>query len=278
MRGLAHIGALEVLKARGYLKAVKEYIGISAGAFVAFAICIGCTLEELHKTVTLLDFGLIRSLSPEDVFRFMDTFGFDTGENIDRLIAAMLRTKGMALTITFGELAKKSAAALRIFATDLNTCCQKEFSARTTPGTEIRAALRASMCIPIYFTPVKIDGHLMVDGGVITNSPFFILSDKERETTLGIAFTDTHKPKGSIEDLPTFLVQIYHSIDYNQLRSLGNAWSKHIAYLPCGDFSVVHFEASAEEKEGLIAMGRKGMEDFLGGCFGRPPPRRFSVV
>jgi predicted acylesterase/phospholipase RssA len=278
MRGLAHIGALEVLEAKGYLKAVKEYVGISAGAFIAFAICIGCTLPELRKTVTLLDFGLIRSLSPEDVFRFMDTFGFDTGENIDRLITAMLRSKGMAPTTTFRELAKRPGPALRMFATELNTCSQKEFSARTTPETEVKSALRASMCIPIYFTPVNIDGRLMVDGGVVTNSPFFVLSDEERETTLAIAFADKHKPKASIPDLPNFLAQIYYSIDYHHLRSLDKAWSKHIVYLPCGDFSMIHFEASAEEKEGLLAMGRKGMEDFLGGRFGRAPPRRFSVV
>jgi len=278
MRGIAHIGALEVLEARGYLKAVKEYIGISAGAFCAFAVCIGCSLEELRKTIVLLNFGLIRSISPEDAFRFLDTFGFDNGENIDRLLTVMLRSKGLGPAATFGELAKRSGPALRIFATDLNTCLQKEFSARTTPGTEIKVALRASMCIPIYFTPVNVDGHLMVDGGVITNFPFVILSDEERETTLGIAFNDAHKPKQTIEDLPSFMVQIYHSIDFYQFRNLDNIWSRNIVYLPCGDFSVINFEATAEEKEGLMALGRKGMEEFLERGFGRRPPRRFSVV
>jgi NTE family protein len=134
------------------------------------------------------------------------------------------------------------------------------------------------MCIPIYFTPVNVDGHLMVDGGVVTNFPFFILSQKERETTLGIAFNGDHKPKAAIEDLPTFMAQIYYSIDYYQMRSLDKNWSRNIVYLPCGRFSMINFEATAEEKETLMAMGRKGMEDFLERGFGRRPPRRFSVV
>ncbi len=45
MRAVAHIGALQVLEARGHLAHVKEYVGVSAGAFLAFCLAIGYTLK-----------------------------------------------------------------------------------------------------------------------------------------------------------------------------------------------------------------------------------------
>jgi NTE family protein len=283
MRGLAHIGALEVLEERGYLRTVKEYIGISAGAFCAFAVCIGCTLTELRTVVALLDFGLMRSLQPEDVFRFTETFGLDSGANMEKLLGALLRTKRLSPTITFRELAAKlpDAPVLRVFATDLNTCMPKEFSAAASPDAAVCHALRASMSIPIYFTPVTdTNGHILVDGGIISQFPFQILSDAEREVTLGIAFSDRHKDLSGapIPTLFTYIAQLYNSIYYNRMRALDVKWSDRIVYLPCGSFSSVHFEATAEEKLELMNAGRRGMEEFLGRRWRRRPPRRFSVV
>ena len=65
IRALAHLGALDVLEKKGYLKNVKEYVGVSAGAFVGFSICIGYTISELRMLCSVFDFGLIRSVDPE---------------------------------------------------------------------------------------------------------------------------------------------------------------------------------------------------------------------
>ena len=135
IRGLAHIGALEVLEENGSLRAVKEYIGISAGALIAFCMCVGATLSELRMMATVLDFGSIRDLEPETMLSFMETFGLDTGSNLEKLARAVLRAKGLSPTLTFEELvaARPTLPRLRIFATDLNTCTIAELSAATSP-------------------------------------------------------------------------------------------------------------------------------------------------
>jgi NTE family protein len=261
IKGLAHVGALEVLAERGFIKQVREYIGISAGAFCAFCICIGCTLSELRLVVTTLDFGLIRHLEPETLFQFPESFGLDDGVNLDRLISAILKTKGYSPELTFGELAaiakRKRLPALRIFATDLNTCLNHEFSAAATPTTAVRLALRATMSIPFYFTPVKdISGHTFVDGGVISNLPFSIFSFEERVT---------------------FLVQLFFSIHYSHLAELSRDWGSNIVFLPCGSFVATNFEATTDQKIALMESGREGMAAFLAAAKGKAPPRRFSV-
>ena len=73
LKGIAHIGALEVLSERGYLKSLREYVGISAGALVAFCLSIGSTLPELRMIITLLDFSLVRDLDPETMICLLYT-------------------------------------------------------------------------------------------------------------------------------------------------------------------------------------------------------------
>ena len=279
MRGLAHIGALEVLQERGLLKAVKEYIGISAGSFCAFAICIGCTLAELRMASALLDFGRMQNINPEDAFKFMESFGFDTGENMEKLLTVLLKAKGRSPTMTFTELDALGGPKLRIFATDLNTCMPKEFSALLTPGAEVRHALRASMSIPIYFTPVKdADGHMLVDGGVITSMPFALLSREDRDTTLNIAFNMDHMSCSEIPSLFSFLSQLYSSIQRYQYVMLEKEWVHKTVYIPCGEFPATQFQATTDEKIALMDSGRRGMEAFLSRIKGSAPPRRFSVA
>lgn len=284
MKGIAHIGALEVLEQAGHLKHVRTYYGISSGAFCAFCIAIGCSLPELSLLVTSLDLGFMRNLDPELMFQFTETFGFDDGSNVEKLLKAILKGKGLDTGLTFEGLsaiaAERGLPALVIYATDLNTCSTIEFSALTTPNTELVLALRASMCIPIYFTPVRdpATGHYYIDGGVITHFPFELLKSEQREETLGFSFSYEHKQTESIESLPEFLKQLYHTFDFQRLLVLKEEWPRHIVNLPCGHFPSIHFEAGPQEKLELIEAGRAGMRSFLAAQKGRAPPRRFSVA
>jgi NTE family protein len=284
IKGFAHIGALEVLEERGYLKAVREYIGISAGALCAMCLSIGCSLSEMRMIVQLLDFGLLRDLDPETILTFPESFGLDTGENLTKLVVAILRAKKLPPAITFGELAeKKLGPALRIFVTNLNTCRAQEFSAAASPDAEVRFALTASMCIPIYFKPVQHPrtGHYLVDGGVICHSPLKFLNPEEQEHTLSITFDDSHKPKEEIQSLFMFLGQLYYTLDYQYNEELVAGRHYNTIFIDCGAFRSLHFEAEAEEKTRIMDQGRLATEKFLRRCelvHPKPPVRRFSAT
>jgi NTE family protein len=281
IKGLAHIGALEVLQERGLLRAVREYIGISAGALCAFALCVGCTLSELRMVVELLEFGNLRTLEPETVFDFPETYGIDTGENLVRLVAAILRAKHLPVDITFAGLraARPALPALRMYATDLNTCRAAELSMAATPDMELRLALKASMAIPIYFQPVRDPGtgHVLVDGGVVCHSPLKFLTAEEIGVTLSLTFSDEHKPKEDIQTLGGFLKQLYFALDFQYNEELVGQHRDRVIVLRCGAFNALNFEMTQEEKVGLLAAGREGVLRFLEGVGGRRPARRYSV-
>jgi len=280
LKGIAHIGALEVLSERGYLKSLREYVGISAGDLVAFCLSIGSTLPELRMIITLLDFSLLRDLDPETMMNFPETFGLDTGANLEKLLKSILRARRLSPTLTFAELAKLGLGPnLRVMAMDLNTCEQQEFSAVHTPEFEIVLAVRASMSLPIYFSPVvhPVTKHYLADGGIHFSSPFRFLTDEERKSTLSIAFNDTHKLTQEIKSIQEFLYQVYYSLDYQTAKDIKNAWSDMILYIDCGKVSMMNFEATQEEKMAIIDLGRKSAEEYLKKPPGRKAVRRFSL-
>jgi NTE family protein len=280
LKGLAHIGALEALHARGLLKGVREYIGISAGALIAFMMCIGCTLTEIRASAVRVNLGVVRDLSPETLFSFPDTYGLDSGENLKRLVVAILRAKGLSPDITFGELAAmRRGPRLRLFVTNLNKCCPEELNETVRPTFPICLAVLASMSIPVYFRPVEdpVSGHLYVDGGMVTHNPFRLLSHDERETTLAIAFGDAHKPTETISSLPQFLIQMYHSVEYHYIREIEEHWRDRILPLQIGNFNALNFEVGENDKQILIDKGRAEAERWLAAPPVKRPARRFSV-
>ena len=279
LKGIGHIGALEVLSERGYLKSLREYVGISAGALVAFCLCIGASLPELRMVISLLDFGLIRDLDPETMLNFPDTFGLDTGANLEKLLKTILRSRRLNPEMTFKELdALKLGPKLRVIAMNLNTCAVQDFNVDTTPAIQIALAVRASMSIHIYFSPVyePTSGHYFSDGGIYFPSPFKFITDSERIHTLSLAFSNTHKPRQDIKNIQEFLFQLYYSLDYETEKDLQKAWGHSIMYIDCKGANVMNFEATQEEKTVLMELGRESAENFLR-TPGRKPMRRFSL-
>ena len=280
VKGFAHIGAIEVLTERGLLKAVKEYLGISAGALCAMCICVGLSLPDIRQIVAKLDFGLIQDINPETALNFPDTFGMDSGANIAKLIGAILKAKGLSPSITFKELAdKKIGPNLRVFATNMNRCMAQEFSAAASPDSEIRFAVQASMSIPIYFTPLKDprSGDLFLDGGIMCPSPLHYLTYEEQIHTLAIAFADNHKPRAVIGSLSEFIFQLYYSIDYESSLELKRKWKGNTIVIDCGHITGIEFELDMESKIKIIDAGRCAAAAFIK-TPGQRPVRRFSVV
>jgi predicted acylesterase/phospholipase RssA len=285
IRALAHLGALDVLEKKGLLKNVKEYVGVSAGAFVGFSICIGYTINELRVLCSVFDFGLIRSLDPEAALAFPTTFGFDTGENLLKLLHSLLRIKKIPLSMTFGEWKQlhPEGPFLRCFATDLYKTQPREFSYEKTPTVSFVDALRASMSLPGYFTPVKdsITGNLLVDGGILHNFPLAFLPYSERQDALGLSFSYNHTNVEEIPDLLTFFSQIFACYYIPRTYSLHQQNPQNCIVIPCGHIQAWNFEATQEERETIMDLGKVATEEFLQAHatfqVHTKPTRRFSV-
>ena len=148
-RGLAHIGVIEAIEARGLR--IAAIAGSSMGALVGGIYASG-------RLPAYREWAL--ELTRTDVFRLLD-FGIGrpglfTG---DRLMGELQEIVGQhrieSLPIPFTAVA-----------TDLRA--QREVW--LTRGS-LFDAIRASMAIPLVFTPVKLGGRELVDGGLLNPVP-----------------------------------------------------------------------------------------------------------
>lgn len=148
-RGLAHIGVIEVLRERGYR--VVAIAGSSMGALVG----------GIHATGRLDDYkAWVCALQKLDVLRLVDwtlsPSGFIRGE---RIIATLRDLVGDAQI-------EQLPVSYTAVATDIDL--EREVWLSRGPLFD---AIRASIAIPSLFTPVRRDGHTLVDGGLLNPLP-----------------------------------------------------------------------------------------------------------
>jgi NTE family protein len=148
-RGLAHIGVLRALEEAGIT--VDVIAGTSIGALIG-AVAAAGRLDSLAATFRALDWP--RMLSFFDVV--LPKSGLIDGARI----AAMVREHVPSATI---EALSRPYAAV---ATDLAT--GEEVAIRQGDVIE---AVRASISVPGIFTPVRRNGRILVDGGLVNPVP-----------------------------------------------------------------------------------------------------------
>lgn len=261
MRAVAHIGALRVLENNGILSQVVEYVGVSAGAFLAFCLSIGYTLKELQHIVSSFDFQLIRNITPESMMEFPESFGIDNGEKLLTLLHSVMRIKNIPLDLKFKDIPK----SFRCFATDLYRCKVREFSKEKTPDIQVTVALRASMCLPAYFVPIEDPetGHLLVDGGVLHNYPMEFLTSDERAQSLGLCFSYDHTSVESIPDIGSFFYQIFACYYMPRSRNAQVRFKDQTVLIPCGHVPAWDFEARVEDRLSMMRLGEKAAQEYI---------------
>ena len=280
VRCIAHVGVFKALHEANLLNCVKEVIGISAGALFALMYCCGYSLEQIEQLALRFDFTLLRSIDPETAFDFPVTLGLDSGEGLDRLLSSLLIRKGMKEDITFAEMAAVQPNRLRCFATEIQTARVKEFSLAKTPTVSVKFAVRASMSLPILYTPMKDpqSGNLLMDGGILHNLPLAFLPQDEIAETLAVLFT----VRGGDENLQTdidilkFFKHIYDSITVMRNKYYLERFPKQVLCVPVKEVSVTDFAPTIDMRKRLIEIALVSARRFLRTA-GTKPIRRYSV-
>jgi predicted acylesterase/phospholipase RssA len=278
-RVIAYLGAIQVLEEKGLLKHVKEFCGVSAGGLTALMLALGYSIKVLERFSFEYDFSELRSLEPEAMFEITETFGLDTGENVQKLIHKILKHKGFSADITFQQMAESGRAkAVRFWAADIQNLQPVEFSAKATPGIQVAFGLQASMTIPLYFRPLihPDTKSYLVDGGVFDNYPLTFLTEDEIQETIGFAFEFGSLPL-KVTDIQSFMASItcgYYKPSYQKFL---NVYKHRTIVVPCGEYSSFDFEISVESRQKLASLGRQAAEDFFKRPKGFQLKRRNSV-
>lgn len=262
VKAVAHIGALKTLEAAGYLAAVRTWVGLSAGALIAFGLCLGYSLAALHDICERFDFAALQDPAPNGFLAFLDHYGIDTGEKLGRFVQALLTIRGYSADMTFGELAAVRQTALRVVATDMNSGQPVIFSAATTPDSRLIDGLRASMSLPFYFWPVHESGRMLVDGGVHGSYPINLLPAEERQHALGILLTQ-ELGSWQEEGPDSYVLRLYEIASLAKTQLIAAAHHANTIRVVTPRISMVQFSLTAADRAALYEAGVQGAQNWL---------------
>lgn len=235
-RGLAHIHVIEALDELGITPVAIT--GSSIGAIMGAGMAAGMRGRDIRE-FTLSTVG-----RPRQVMNRMwsmrptkfSQVGFRIGQyNLERILKAFLPE---LLPTHFSDL----KIPLHVTATDYYGQTEHLLG-----DGDLFQALAASAAIPAVFMPVRINGRVMVDGGIFNPVPFEYLFDKA-DIVIGIDVVGG--PAGDPETIPTRIDSLFGA---SQLLMQSIIAAKltirrpHIFLAPeVGRFKVMDFMKAAE--------------------------------
>lgn len=200
VKGIAYVGALQVLQARDLLRPVENVAGTSAGAITAALVAVGATAEEMQAILGSTDFASFmdgKGWLVGDAVRLFEHYGIYKGAAFEQWCREQLgeltaRATGTAQPdLTFAQLSALAAKEpgrfrnLYVVTTNLTRQVPEVFSARTYPDVPLWQAVRMSMSIPLFFEAYSFNGDVYVDGGISWNYPIDLFDGLRRQPVLG---------------------------------------------------------------------------------------------
>ncbi|SMF08451.1 NTE family protein [Priestia filamentosa] len=161
-RGFAHLGVLKVLKEENI--EVDYLAGSSMGALVGAFYGTGLEMEQLYRIAFAFKRKYYTDLT-------LPKMGFIAGERVKELVRMFTKNKNI----------EDLNIPLSIVTTDIKTGEKVVFD-----KGPIAPAVRASISIPGIFVPEKVDGRLLVDGGVVDRIPVSVVKEMGADIVIGV--------------------------------------------------------------------------------------------
>jgi NTE family protein len=178
-RGLAHIGVLRVLEEEG-LQA--DFVaGTSVGSLIGALYCCGYTWKQMKELASSTEWGDLVSI-------VVPRMGLINTGKLERLVARLVGGRSIEdLPIPF-----------RALGVDI-TRGEEVVLARGS----VSQAVRASSAIPGIFEPVRWEGLLVVDGGLLANVPTHVARAMGAQVVLAVDLaadrTKTRDPENILD-------------------------------------------------------------------------------
>ena len=129
-----------------------------------------------------------------DNFHVAD-FGYNNWQYLIDKVTSLIEKRTGNKHYNLEQLWKEKGINLVITATDLTTQRPLYFCHKNYPRIPLRILVRVACSIPGIFNPVIMDGHYMVDGGLLDNLPLHIFDENcVNSATLGVMFRGDFSP------------------------------------------------------------------------------------
>lgn len=277
VKGIAFIGALQVMEEHGYTW--EKLAGTSAGSIVAALLSAGYTSQELKPIYEELNYlyflqrsGMGRLPVVGPIYELVVREGVYRADRIELFVEDLLRRKGIR---TFGDL---PIGKLRIVASDISVgkmfvmpddLVRYDLDPEDFP---IARAVRMSSSIPFFFQPALLkkpgQTHYIVDGAVLSNYPvwLFDVEGTPRWPTIGFRLQDDQgkRKEDRIKGLFSFTRSLLSTmLDAHDRLYVEKAKAVRTVFINTLGVRTTQFQLPPEMKQQLFASGESAAHVFL---------------
>ena len=302
IRGIAYVGALQVLENKKITTGIEKVAGTSVGAITGTLFSMGYTAAQMEDIMLGLD---IATFNDGEWFflggqkRMRKNYGWYKGNKLEQWIGTQIKQQTGSDNTTFLQLHQLAATDKRykdlyITATNLTKQRIEIFSWETHPDMTIKTAVRASAAIPLYFGAVFIDStgkvtehpdnnnsyDVYVDGGLLANYPINLFNNDPQETineyTLGLklerpeqieyAKQHTGIAPYHINSFSGYIAALYNLTIEQLNKSIPYPEEKqHTIYISTSNLNPRVRHITSQQKELLFHNGAEAAEQFFEG-------------
>lgn len=220
-KGICHVGVLRVLEQAGIH--VDYITGTSVGSIIGGMYAVGYSVDSIEHIVRSQDWSMLLTNTPklnQISIEEKNEFGKYIME-IPMLQNRLVLPKGLIDAQSFSvELSRVFSVAyktkrfadfpipFRCIATDITT----GYAVRLDSGN-LAEAVRASMAIPSIFSPVKYQGRLLVDGGIVRNFPVSDILEMGADIVIGVNLSQGFLKENELQSVFDILNQSLFLVD-----------------------------------------------------------------
>ena len=214
-KGMAHIGVLKAMEQAGLY---PDYItGTSMGSIVGGLYAIGYTADDIDSIARSMDWSRLLSNEiplnqvafEEKIYygRYIMEFPFRN----KKLGLPQGLIEGQALTLQLSNMTRPAHHISNFNEFPIPFACVganiETGRSQVLDSGLLPEALRASMAIPTFFTPMEIDSNLYVDGGLIRNFPVQEVIDMGADIVIGVFVSSGLESKENLTSMISVLSQ-----------------------------------------------------------------------
>ena len=259
IKGISQLGALSVLHENNMLNDITTYVGTSVGSMIVFFLYIGYSVPELYSVIERIDFSKMKCVSFSNLLM---QYGLDDGKKIELVLCKLCAAKNIDANITFKEMFDITNKKLIITASCINDKKTHYFSYTDTPDVSILSAIRMSMSIPIYFTPVSYNNKMFIDGGCIDNYPINLFKDN-LDNVIGIYIENIRENISDISNIEDYLYHMMQCLVEGHSVNCIKGYEHATIKISLKNISAIDFNIDNATKKKLFDIGYNAALSYL---------------
>jgi NTE family protein len=231
--GAAHIGVIRALEEMDV--EISYVTGTSIGAFVGALYAFGYTSKDIEEIALKLSWMDISGLA-------LFESGLLSNAKLGKLLGESLGEKKI----------EDADIPLGVIATDITSGDKVVLD-----KGPVAQAVMASTCIPGVFGPVKCDGKLLVDGGIVENIPIDTVKNMGADYVIGV---DLNASKAYVK--PDSILDVILNSFHFILKAAAKYQTEDADILITPDLSKFNM-VNTDQIEDLIEQGYKDAKEQL---------------